>query len=164
MKKLLVLLLMVAAMFCACDNSSDSAAATVPPVPAPASTPVIMDIAVECATPSLPLHKDEGAVIKVNISDTDMDAVKAYITVTWNNPVYGIGIPVVVLDEEAAIPAMAAEEVTFEYPVAAYSWLRLGPGNVAGEYTVEVIIEDNTADKSIPSSRDFTVISLIGLM
>ena len=159
MKKLFILLLMAAAMFCACDNSSDSAAATVPPVPAPASTPVIMDIAVECATPSLPLHKDEGAVIKVNISDTDMDAVKAYITVTWHNPSDGSGVPVEVLNEEPTIPAMAAEEEIFEYIISEL-YLLLGQGGVDGNYTVEVEIEDAASNMSAPVSIDYSVTSI----
>ena len=162
MKKLFILLLMAAAMFCACDNSSDSPAATVPPVPAPASTPFIMDITVECAnvtTPPCPVNSMDDAVLKVTIKDADKDAAKAYITITWHNPSDGSGVPVEVLNEEAAIPAMAAEEEIFEYTISEL-YLLLGQGGVDGNYTVEVEIEDAASNMSSPVAIDYTVTSI----
>lgn len=161
MKKLFILLLMAAAMFCACDNSSDSPAATVPPVPVPAPdpTPVIMDIDVECENPADPVHTFDNAVLKVKIKDANKDAAKAYITVTWHNPSDGSGIPVEVLNEEEPIPAMAAEEEIFEYTIP-QSVLKLGPSYVDGNYTVEVEIEDAASNMSAPESEDFTVIEI----
>ena len=160
MKKLFILLLMAAAMFCACDNSSDSPAATVPPVPAPDPTPVIMDITVECATSDPFVHDMADAVLKVKIKDADKDAAKAYITITWHNPSDGSGIPTVVLDEEAAIPAMAAEEEIFEYTIPE-SVLKLGPDWANGNYTVDVEIEDDASNMSAPESEDFIVRSFL---
>ena len=153
MKKLFILLLMAAAMFCACDNSSDSPAATVPPV--------IMDITVECATvrtPPSPVNDIEDAVLKVTIKDADKDAAKAYITITCHNPDPWSEVPDV-LNVEAPIPAMAAEEEIFEYIISEL-YLNLGPSDVPGNYTVEVKIEDAASNMSAPESKDYTVISL----
>jgi len=121
-----------------------------------------MDITVECAnvtTPPCPVNSMDDAVLKVTIKDADKDAAKAYITITWHNPSDGSGVPVEVLNEEAAIPAMAAEEEIFEYTISEL-YLLLGQGGVDGNYTVEVEIEDAASNMSSPVAIDYTVTSI----
>ena len=155
MKKLFILLLMAAAMFCACDNSSDSPAATVPPVPAPVYTAPILnscgfnnpaeDFYLGYYMGSFDSVRDITLSISVEVTDPEKDVKKIYISVKDELDMDVSGFPF-----EADLPAMSAETHEYTQSVAAH-------GVSAGTHHVSVYVEDEAGLCSVIWEGDFTV-------